>query len=481
MWFSGYNYGYGIEQYKLGRTKNYTIGKEAADHILNAVSTYFSDEYDTMFATDIGSWEMTITNTAGKPYRFKGSLCCDFDVDGIDLSDLIRDTLGLPDLFVFDGNYKPDRVDKITIDYHRVTRFKPEVPISDEVEYCTWVYSEQLVVDRETETLDHIQRVGSDCVISRKYHVQDGVVGLLDNLDADSLFEQIIGNGPDVITDPNETKDYKITVDFHKRPQLVVSGTYDKNGLPVDWPDIAEGILDFMSFYGIGEILDPAVYMKAKRKAGDYIFCSVEFDEGGKSYYYLTEDDTLSIGDLVFVPAGKDGRAVVEIVNIEYFQEDKVPFPLEKAKRIIRKCTDSDFETSKDDDGQVESNVGVNDHIIDKPSGENCSILPFESLVLCDEETTRVQINVWAEIIEGCLKISGQDFGEAVEDVFGDDEYEYFYDFDRENTERLFALLSPAGLNIKEIFLQMFGGIDGCRKLKEFCDKNNIIYSFFTC
>lgn len=346
VWFSGYNFGQGFEKYERGRTKKYTIGKEATTRILNAVGTYFSDEYDTVFATDIGSWEMTITNTDGKPYRFKGSLCCDFDVDGVDLSDFIRDTLDMPDLFVFDGNCKPDRVDKITINYHRVTKIKPKVPISDTVEYCTWDYSEQLVVDRETETLEHIQRVGSGCVISRKYYVQEGVNGLLDDLDADSLFEHITGNAPDVIINPNETKDYEITVAFHKRPQLIISGTYDKNGLPEDWPELAESILDFMRFYGIGEILDPSVYKKSKRKTSDYIFCSVEFDEGSKSYYYLTEDDTLAIGDSVFVPVGKDGRtAIVEIVNIEYFPEDKAPFPLDKVKRIIRKCTDEDFNT----------------------------------------------------------------------------------------------------------------------------------------
>jgi hypothetical protein len=189
---------------------------------------------------------MTITNTEGKPYHFKGSLCCDFYVDGVDLSDLIRDTLDMPDLFVFDGNYKPDRVDKITIDYHRVTKIKPKVPISDTVEYCTWDYSEQLVIDRETETLEHTQRVGSGCIITRKYYVQEGVIGLLDDLDADCLFEHIVGNAPDVITDPLETKDYEITVEFKKRPQLVIKGTYDKNGLPSDFPELAEDILDFM-------------------------------------------------------------------------------------------------------------------------------------------------------------------------------------------------------------------------------------------
>ncbi len=49
--------------------------------------------------------------------------------------------------------------------------------------------------------------------------------------------------------------------------------------------------------------------------------------------------------DFVLVPAAKDNHeAVVEIVDIEYFSEENVPFPVEKTKRIIRKCTDDDFD-----------------------------------------------------------------------------------------------------------------------------------------
>lgn len=89
----------------------------------------------------------------------------------------------------------------------------------------------------------------------------------------------------------------------------------------------------------MGEIFDPSVYGKAKRRISEYIFCSVTFDEGYKSYYYLTEDDSIEIGDLVLVPVGKDNHvAVVEVVNIEYFSEDNVPLPVDKTKRIIRKC-----------------------------------------------------------------------------------------------------------------------------------------------
>ncbi len=77
----------------------------------------------------IGNWEMEITNTEGKAYKFRGSLCANFEVDGVDLSDLIRDSLEIDDLYVFDGRFKPDKESPITIEncmYRRtVERPKP--------------------------------------------------------------------------------------------------------------------------------------------------------------------------------------------------------------------------------------------------------------------------------------------------------------------------------------------------------------------
>jgi hypothetical protein len=54
------------------------------------------------------------------------------------------------------------------------------------------------------------------------------------------------------------------------------------------------------------------------------------------------------MGDFVLVLAGKDNHeAVVEVVNIEYFSEENVHIPIEKTKKIIRKCTDDDFDLPK--------------------------------------------------------------------------------------------------------------------------------------
>lgn len=346
VWFSGYNFGHSGERYEKARSKIFKIEKAATDRLLCAIAAYFGNEYDEIFATDIGNWKMELTNTEGTVYKFRGSLCADFDYEGIDLSDLVRDTVGMDDLYVFDGNCKPDVINRIALDYHRVTKIKPkEVPEGATWDFVTWDYTEHLIIDRETETIEHIQNIGYGCKVSHKYEIEGGIESLLDDFDAEDLFSHIEGNPDDVVETPCETKDYRITINYKKNPQRVIEGSYDKNGLPDDFADFAETVFDFIRFYGMGEIFDPSVYGKVKRRQSEYIFCSVTFDEGYKSYYYLTNDDSIEVGDFVIVPAGKDNHeAVVEVVNIEYFNDENAPLPAEKTKRIIRKCTDDDFD-----------------------------------------------------------------------------------------------------------------------------------------
>ena len=349
VWFSGFNYGDGVRQFPKGRSDTFSVNKNAVAGLFDAFASFFGNEYTETFTTDVGSWELLLTNTDGDTFKFMGSLCEDHYINGVDLSDLVRDTLGMDDLYVFDGNNKPDEIQRIMIKYHRTTKIKPkELPNDAEWEFVTWDYSEQLIIDRATETLEHIQNIGSQCKVSRKYEIGEGVSYFLDGFDADELFINVVGNPDDVIETPNETKEYEITIDYKKSPQRIIKGSFDKNGLPEDFDDFAEEVVDFIRFYGFGEILDPSIYRKTLHRANDYIYCSVTFDEGEKSYYYITDDDTIEIGDLVIVPAGKDNHeAIVEVVDIEYFDTNDVPLPVEKTKRIIRKYSEDDFQFSE--------------------------------------------------------------------------------------------------------------------------------------
>ena len=159
-----------------------------------------------------------------------------------------------------------------------------------------------------------------------------------------------IVNAANVVVDPLETIDYTIKVISQKGNEKLIQGTYDKKGLPDDWAEFMESVFEFMFFYGWGEIMNPSVYGKVRRCDNDIIYCSVEFEDGCKSYYYILDDDSIQVGDFVIVPAGKDNHeAVVEVVKKEYFAEENVPLPMEKTKYIIRKCTENDFDLPVDE------------------------------------------------------------------------------------------------------------------------------------
>lgn len=203
---------------------------------------------------------MELTNTDGKTYKFRGSLCSEFEVNGIDLSDLIRDSLNMPDLYIFDGNYKPDTVKRIKVLYHRVTKIKPKESISENTEHVVWDYSESLLIDRLYESIEHIQNIGTGCSVTRKYKVEGDIESLLEDLDVESLFEHIKGNPEDVVIDPLENRDYTIKVFSKQGKEKVIHGSYNKKGLPDDWDEFIESVFNFMTFHGWGEIMNPSVY-----------------------------------------------------------------------------------------------------------------------------------------------------------------------------------------------------------------------------
>ncbi len=300
--------------------------------------------YSPQMATDVGRWYLLLMNEEGEEFKLHGSLICNSQCSQTKLSVLIRSVLDMTDLFAFDGYTVKDYVQRLCIDYHRITKIKPKTTDNEATNCFTWDYSEQLVINRASSTLEHVQHIGSNCQVSRKLYVQGGVENLLDGI-KEGFFEDIKGEPVDAITDPNDQNHYRLTVDFHKAPQKVIIGSYGKDGLPVNWPSLMVEIYFFIRFYGMGEILNPSVYSKAKRRIGERIFLHTVFREYGKSYCYLTDDSSIAVGDHVLVPVGSQGKmSYVKVKSIEYLPEDKAPIPFEMIKPIIRKCTMEDWE-----------------------------------------------------------------------------------------------------------------------------------------
>lgn len=106
------------------------------------------------------------------------------------------------------------------------------------------------------------------------------------------------------------------------------------NTYPENWNELLE-------FFGIDKDDN-----EDERQPGELIYCSVSFD-GGKTYYYTTEDESIKVGDEVIVPIGTDNNELTGTVeDIEYFLPENAPFPFERTKAITDKAVE--FE---DDEG----------------------------------------------------------------------------------------------------------------------------------
>lgn len=100
-------------------------------------------------------------------------------------------------------------------------------------------------------------------------------------------------------------------------------------------------------------------------------------------------------------------------------------------------------------------------------------------VTLCYVIRSDVTIRVWATITDGKLEIAGQDLGEFVEEVWGDSDYEYWYNFSREETDKLLGVINGKK-NPAEALEREFSGESGCRRMRELCEANGIKYEFFS-
>ncbi|MDO5562636.1 MAG: hypothetical protein Q4F74_03390 [Synergistaceae bacterium] len=230
-----------------------------------------------------------------------------------------------------------DVIEKITIDYRRITDLGPRSISRDgATNYAIRDYSEHIIIDRKAESLEHTLDFSKDCHVSRTYHSAEEVSTLLDSFNAKWLFACTRGGSTDSAGDKYEIKEYKITVEYRNSENKILSGTFDRNGLPSDFPRFAALVKEFLRTYSDEEILDPSFYDGRKISKDKYIYCSVVFNDRSKSYYYRTNDETLKVGDIVEVPVGLDGRTgEARIVEIGRYAEENVPHPIAKTKIII--------------------------------------------------------------------------------------------------------------------------------------------------
>lgn len=103
VWFTGYKYADGFDKFEICRRQQFAIGRSVLKKILEFFSQYLNSDQLVCYATDIGTWEMEITDIERKVYTFRGSLCGGVTVGDVDFTQLLIEYLSINQLFAFDG------------------------------------------------------------------------------------------------------------------------------------------------------------------------------------------------------------------------------------------------------------------------------------------------------------------------------------------------------------------------------------------
>lgn len=337
------------------REKPFTISKKKAKQIMDAATLFgrggrrcMEGKDDPMeVILDRGGWTLRLFDGHGRYAEYEGSLCGRAGAVGLlSLSEILREALRLPELWALDGRSREEALRRIVVQY---------VPAPGEAPFPGQPRKERLVIDRDTDRMTYDR--GAARLILR-----GGASQLLDALEEEGVFSSgpivPLPPGPIVYeTDsseetPPERSDlvpalrrrsdverpgrYRLAVSYLGRPKRVWEGSFDLGELPEEWETFAEMAKEaFRSGTG-GVLFDPAQYKWRRRRPGEYIYCSVVFEEGGNAYHYRTEDDSLHIGDRVRVPAGRENRPyTVTITDITYCLPEDAPYPPSRTKVIL--------------------------------------------------------------------------------------------------------------------------------------------------
>ncbi len=202
-----------------------------------------------------------------------------------------------------------------------------------------WNVNDALKINVENETIEYIRNKFEGNQIRILCHFEEIIKANFEEIDARELFTQFPNMPDDIVIDEEIKSSYEIVVEAENMPRRVITGQYCMEELPIDYPKIIRKVVKIINDIELwGEIFNPAIYARPSKRKSDIIYCGVEFGGYSSMYHYITDDDSIEVGDTVIVPVGKNNREVEGyIAEKKYCSKEDVPYPLSKVKKIIRK------------------------------------------------------------------------------------------------------------------------------------------------
>lgn len=216
---------------------------------------------------------------------------------------------------------------------------------TDETEFGPQEYREELSLDRRSQKLIYRRAFSDEVYAQTEYRNMNEVsIGL-------DMWDRFFDGYPALFLDdanPEEPPKFDVRIDRHDGSQEHYLWHYNRTCLPENWQQFVGMIghrLQLASMFV--NIISPSLYLHGAR-AGELIFATVRIPSVGRSYYYLTNDNSLRKGDKVLVPFGPENDLKSgEISKIEYYFPENAPAPIEDTKAIYGRDFDAEKEIKK--------------------------------------------------------------------------------------------------------------------------------------
>lgn len=238
-----------------------------------------------------------------------------FMVNSKNISSTIREIVPIYNMLLFDLKANCDEILRL------------ELNLKDDSDKSI----ENLIIDKDTSQI--IFNKVDDCgnKTSFNYVLNDEVSNLLQNgiLDYETYIDE---------EDNDSNKKLEIKIDYRFLDSYSKTINYNKRCISPSFQAFLKNILKSIQKYNSVSIFGEEINSFFDRDI-KYRFANVIFNLGQKSYSYVLEDDSIRIGDFVWVPVGSNyEKKVALVVDINYYTEEEAPYSYKKTKRIIGKC-----------------------------------------------------------------------------------------------------------------------------------------------
>ena len=203
----------------------------------------------------------------------------------------------------------------------------------DDPEQNRSVYREEVEVDAESYEITYKRAFGYEALATHKLRTKETEFLLRESTE---YFAEVAEMPAPALDEEAPTVHIRLT--YKSGAVVTYICNYERKFMPRNWTRFAADIKIKFDFYHMrGDLLSDKLIQYGKRD-DEYIFCTVYDNATVNRGYFLTDDDSIRIGDRVAFPVdGSDVPLTGKVSKIEYYTAENVPVPVESIKKIVKR------------------------------------------------------------------------------------------------------------------------------------------------